>query len=679
MRYTTCTSCRFSIIGLFVLLLLTFIFYSCKKENLDGNSTSHLEKYNKLIEQAKAQYNVSTLRSTEEDTVEIFYALDLNWDRATVELKDSTRPFVQVPVNFGDLAISDTLSADLIFYEDSCGFSMELWIFPYFNTFRDEKKEHVEDGCVVVLNQCHWTTQIFYVVDGIAIKSDTLPIENNQLLVAQERFEWPKGWFDKVVCPDLSGGGGGFWNALGNFFGAIGTFFGNIGSAIGGFFGWLGNLQGSGGNGGGWSWSGLGTWSSHPGSVWASNGGGSGGTQNGGSNFNPQHYDPHVLRRATLRMAYTYGIDLDINILVQLVGIDCILSLGENVNSGNYLESECVEEALEDSDVVRAYFIGEFLSEYDTDIPAPILIVLSQNCPPIYGYEAFKNCLINEITTPLFTEFLQEHNQSTPAQAFITNILLQITQHGLFFLTMDDLNLLFNNPNLRTNYLQFLTDNPNLTIDEKAALLRTSAVAPSDPIENLSDRLSCFNITSNSNFTHRVTLCVDQPKANSNQSASSKDLAGHTFITMEQDQGNGTIITLSVGLYPEDFATPCHQIDGGAYNDDGGHQFDVSVTWPITDWGFNILISDLISHPFAPLYNLSGYNCATFAIEKLNQLGLNIPASNVVSLDMPPPTGCHVEGLAPSQLGQDIRNNYPLPAGATKNTTGGHAPSSTCH
>ena len=66
-------------------------------------------------------------------------------------------------------------------------------------------------------------------------------------------------------------------------------------------------------------------------------------------------------------------------------------------------------------------------------------------------------------------------------------------------------------------------------------------------------------------------------------------------------------------------------------------------------------------------------------MEKLNQLGLNIPATNVVSLDMPLGTGCHVEGLAPSQLGQDLRNNYPLPSGATRNTTGGSAPASNCN
>jgi hypothetical protein len=294
------------------------------------------------------------------------------------------------------------------------------------------------------------------------------------------------------------------------------------------------------------------------------------------------------------------------------------------------------------------------------------------------------NSLLNNLDGVCsLSTFLEQHNNSSAAQDFISDMIAQIIQHNLAFLTGDDLNLLFNNPNLYSNYLQFLTDNPNLTANAKAAILRTAAVAPSDPIENLADRLSCFNITSNSTFTHRITLFVDQPIANSNLSASSKDLAGHTFFTMEQDQGNGTVITLSLGLYPKDFATPCHQIDGGAYNDDGGHEFDVSMTWPISDWGFNVLVNDLKSQPFAPLYNLSSYNCATFAIEKLNQLGFGITTLNVVSLPnilVPAvPSACHVEGLAPGQLGQDLRNNCPEPPGGGKNIIGGVAPTSSCH
>ena len=90
---------------------------------------------------------------------------------------------------------------------------------------------------------------------------------------------------------------------------------------------------------------------------------------------------------------------------------------------------------------------------------------------------------------------------------------------------------------------------------------------------------------------------------------------------------------------------------------------------------FNILVNDLKSEPFPPLYDLSNYNCTTFALEKLNHIGIVIPAQPTISLDAPAP--CHVEGFAPGAVGQFLRNEYQLPAGAFKNLNGGITPEST--
>ena len=84
------------------------------------------------------------------------------------------------------------------------------------------------------------------------------------------------------------------------------------------------------------------------------------------------------------------------------------------------------------------------------------------------------------------------------------------------------------------------------------------------------------------------------------------------------------------------------------------------------------------THPFAPLYNLSSNNCTTWTVDKLEKAGIYVPRTNVVSLNAPSVTECRIEGLTPGQLGQDLRNQYPLPSGATKNVTGGNASSSTC-
>jgi hypothetical protein len=234
-------------------------------------------------------------------------------------------------------------------------------------------------------------------------------------------------------------------------------------------------------------------------------------------------------------------------------------------------------------------------------------------------------------------------------------------------------------PDLFAQFTNFLNNSPNATQEDKEVALRMVVEAPTNPIANLAARLNCFNTSGNLNMTHKITLHVDQPDANSNKSATSKELAGHTFLTLEQDQGgqNGTV-RLSAGLYPANSATFCDQIDPGAFNNDEGHDFDVSVTWEISGYAFTQMVNDMKTHPFAPLYNLSSNNCTTWTVDKLEKAGIYVPRTNVVSLNAPSVTECRIEGLTPGQLGQDLRNQYPLPSGATKNVTGGNASSSTC-
>lgn len=45
---------------------------------------------------------------------------------------------------------------------------------------------------------------------------------------------------------------------------------------------------------------------------------------------------------------------------------------------------------------------------------------------------------------------------------------------------------------------------------------------------------------------------------------------------------------------------------------------------------------------------------------------------------LPAPGACKFEGLAPAQLGQDLRNWNQLPVGASRNISGGVAPTSAC-
>ncbi len=273
--------------------------------------------------------------------------------------------------------------------------------------------------------------------------------------------------------------------------------------------------------------------------------------------------------------------------------------------------------------------------------------------------------------------FLGEHGN---AQLFVSDIINQMVTHDLTFLVVEDLNLLFENPTIYASYSQFLDQNPNQSLEVKKGVLRMVCLAPKKPITNLGNRLNCFDVVSNANFTHSVTLCVDQPVAGSAFPFSKGDLAGHTFLTIEQNQGGSIPPTrLSVGFYPVDFSSPCNQVDGGAWGDEVDHFYDISVTFPLTAWGFNQLIQDMKNNSVPPIYDLSEYNCVNFALEKLDHLGIHVPANVVHSIVTYPllPT-CDINGLAPSRLGQDLRNNFQLPQGATLNPVGGIAAPSTC-
>lgn len=67
---------------------------------------------------------------------------------------------------------------------------------------------------------------------------------------------------------------------------------------------------------------------------------------------------------------------------------------------------------------------------------------------------------------------------------------------------------------------------------------------------------------------------------------------------------------------------------------------------------------------------MNNYNCSDFGIEVAEKSGLNLP--NTTSIYEKP--FFKFEGRNPADLGEDIRNMN-LPQGASRNTSGGNAPS----
>ncbi len=187
---------------------------------------------------------------------------------------------------------------------------------------------------------------------------------------------------------------------------------------------------------------------------------------------------------------------------------------------------------------------------------------------------------------------------------------------------------------------------------------------------DLATRLSCFTVSGNENYTNRVILYADQPVPGDETAYTIKNGSpdvGHTFIALEQISPNGTVTRFTFGFYPSSSVNPFRNPSAlGEFNHDANHNFDVSITWNLTASTFNTLVSNAISFASTPqTYHLSTFNCTTFAINLLNQVGLNVPQNS----GSWPGGG----GLNPGRLGEDMRT-MPLQTWMTRNTTSGKAP-----
>jgi hypothetical protein len=233
------------------------------------------------------------------------------------------------------------------------------------------------------------------------------------------------------------------------------------------------------------------------------------------------------------------------------------------------------------------------------------------------------------------------------------------------FGTKDDVAFLIENPEIKQEFENYIEQNPNATTEQIKFFLRISEEAPDKPMnsEELAQRLNCFVANSGGNAqVQTVRLMVDQPiyhdpRIVDDRSGPIQKIShggGHTWLEITQ-QINGVETVLNVGFYPQNSASPLDQEDPGSYNDDTEHQYDVAMGFNLTDAQFNSLIMNL-KNATLKNYHLSNFNCTTWAKEQLGNIGLNIK-TNIVSATL-------FSGFAPSQLGEDLRNNFgqqPMP------------------
>ena len=198
-------------------------------------------------------------------------------------------------------------------------------------------------------------------------------------------------------------------------------------------------------------------------------------------------------------------------------------------------------------------------------------------------------------------------------------------------------------------------------------------VGPDVTITNMTQYLSIFNTS----LPAEITISADQPLDGTDRLLG-PDLVGHAFITIKQGTKTrslgfypqytvGSLIPNSATLDPNDFiSTP------GAFGNDEGHDFDVSLTKSITASQLSNTINEIIAvYQSDPLYNLSTLNCTDFAISIFEgSTGIDIP-----SCESP---GIFWDGQTPGTLGEVIKD-IALPSGTIINTSGGNAPLNSTH
>jgi len=194
------------------------------------------------------------------------------------------------------------------------------------------------------------------------------------------------------------------------------------------------------------------------------------------------------------------------------------------------------------------------------------------------------------------------------------------------------------------------------------------------PVYNILDYTKCFTNTPGSGNTYTVTLCVEQPQPGSREtwgftgdgssSSGNPVSVGHVFLILNQTNSLGSTVR-NVGFYPATGVTPLSPQSKGQINNDGSHDYDISVTITMDNSQFFQVVNYINSWTESGLtYDLNSNNCTTFALNALATAGVNLPRTSG--------TWLNGGGVNPGDLGEDIRK-MDLPSNMTRTTlTGTH-------
>ena len=171
---------------------------------------------------------------------------------------------------------------------------------------------------------------------------------------------------------------------------------------------------------------------------------------------------------------------------------------------------------------------------------------------------------------------------------------------------------------------------------------------PKTPIKDLKEELKCFTVNSNSSYS--ISINVNQPRPNSRDKIDiSQDfMVGHTYLTLQQKNSDGTKIVRNVGLYPQSIVYPGSQQDVSIFGEDSNTPFSASLNISVSGSEMNTVINSLLNQQ-SRKYDLSNFNCVNSSALALGSIGIYLPLT-ISGIDF------LYQGVNPGDLGQDIRN-----------------------
>ncbi len=172
-------------------------------------------------------------------------------------------------------------------------------------------------------------------------------------------------------------------------------------------------------------------------------------------------------------------------------------------------------------------------------------------------------------------------------------------------------------------------------------------ISPDKPISDLKKEVECF--TNNNVSTYTISVNVNQPSPNS------RDLmnvfatfpVGHSFLTLDQVNADGSHTIRNIGFYPKDQVKVGKSIDQSTFGDDSNTPFDVSLKFDVSSTEFMKVINTLIGEQSAN-YDLDNFNCTNALMSVFSSININLPSTRSTDLLF--------TGNDPADLGEDIRN-----------------------